>query len=142
VKRLLLVAALAIALGAAVASAMVIVKPSLDRAEKWISIAGVAASTVLGVAAWRYTRRGTRDDLPASTSGQTVAGSHVGGDIVQVRGVRGSVRIGPGDVRPTATRPKAPPAFTAGHDGQSVSGSSGAGRVRQVDGVDGDVDLG
>src|SRR3954447_13410840 len=98
VKRFVLVAVAAALFGAGVTSAVMLFKPSLDRTEKWFSIAGVVVSTGFGIMTLPFLRRRTAEtEAPAAPppGSQSVTGCVVGGEIVQVRGVRGNVRIGP-----------------------------------------------
>ncbi|MFI1996827.1 hypothetical protein [Actinoplanes sp. NPDC020271] len=116
---------------------------NLDRADKWASVVGLfvglagVALTVVGGAGAR--RR---------AGGQSVTDSTIGGGVAQVRGVHGSVRIGPGTSQgalsspATSSPPSAPsPSADGGVDGQSVTRSSTTGPVRQVDDVGGDVEF-
>lgn len=116
----------------------------LDRADKLASVVGAFAALiglVVSVYAVAVTRRG-----PARPSGQVVAGSTVAGGVVQVRGVRGSVRIGrSADLSLTASGhpPTGSPPTSAGSgaEGQSVVDTAMSGPARQVDDVGGDVDI-
>ncbi|MBO4161430.1 hypothetical protein JQN83_11490 [Micromonospora sp. MMS20-R2-23] len=112
----------------------------LDKADKWASVfgvfvglSGVALSVAVGVRARR------------EAGGQSVTGSTIGGGVTQVRGVGGSVRIGPASAPPVVSTPpgSSPPQVSSPSqgDGQAVTGSSTAGPVRQIDGVGGDVEL-
>jgi hypothetical protein len=113
----------------------------LDKADKWAGVLGLFV-TLAGVGVAVAGVVGAR----RQTSGQSVTDSTIGGGVAQVRGVRGSVRIGPSTAPTVAPAPPGSPvppqAPSAPHSGgQAVSGSSTAGPVRQVDGVGGDVDL-
>ncbi|MEV6802992.1 hypothetical protein AB0M91_32310 [Micromonospora rifamycinica] len=111
----------------------------LDKADKWGSVLGLfvgLAGLGLAVAGAVGARR--------QAGGQSVTGSTIGGGVTQVRGVGGSVRIGPSPAPPVAPTPpgSSPPVPSpAPGGGQAVTGSSTTGPVRQVDGVGGDVDL-
>jgi hypothetical protein len=119
----------------------------LDKADKWASVfglfvalAGLGLTVSGGVGARRQ------------AGGQSVTDSTIGDSVVQVRRVRGNVRIGHGTAPAVPTPPTSPPSppsppSTAPSpggdegDGQSVTRSSTAGPVRQVDDVGGDVEL-
>jgi hypothetical protein len=120
----------------------------------FIGLAGLVVS-VYGV------RQAHRDASPLSAAGgQSVTRSRATGGITQVRGVKGSVRIG--DVPPSAATPPAraadasapspgQPAADAPEPageapgpagGQSVTDSEAGGGITQIDGAGGDVDVG
>lgn len=113
-------------------------------------VAGVVGLFVglAGLAVSMYGVRQAHRDATAAEGGQSVIASRTAGRIVQVRGVRGSVRIG--EKPPIAPRrssgeggPAPGPAVEAEHaGGQSVTGSEAGGGITQVDGVGGDVDVG
>jgi hypothetical protein len=112
----------------------------LDKADKWASVLGLfvgLAGLGLAVAGAFGARR--------HDGGQSVTDATIGGGVAQVRGVRGSVKIGPAAAlppvasSPSSVPPSAPPPSSAG--GQSVTRSSTAGSVRQVDDVGGDIEL-
>ncbi|MEV6801400.1 hypothetical protein AB0M91_24110 [Micromonospora rifamycinica] len=112
----------------------------LDKADKWGSVLGLfvgLAGLGLAVAGAIGARR--------QAGGQSVTGSTIGGGVTQIRGVGGSVRIGPAPAPPVVPTPpeSSPPQVPSPSqgDGQAVTGSSTAGPVRQVDGVGGDVEL-
>ncbi|WP_254876719.1 hypothetical protein [Verrucosispora sp. NA02020] len=117
----------------------------LDDADKWASVLGLfvgLAGLGLAAAGAAGTRRQARN--------QSVVNTVVGGGVTQVRGVRGSVRLGSAATPPTAAPPVAPPsaptggppaAASGGGGDQLVSGSSVTGPVRQVDEVGGDVEI-
>jgi len=114
----------------------------LDEADKWGSVIG-ASVALIGLPMTGYGIVLARRQGGAGPGGQSVSGSVIGGGINQVRGVRGTVRIGSsGPVAPPEPAPgggSSSPA--AGPGAQSVGGSSTAGPVRQVDDVGGDVDI-
>ncbi|WP_239486518.1 hypothetical protein [Micromonospora humidisoli] len=111
----------------------------LDKADKWGSVLGLfvgLAGLGLAVAGAVGARR--------QAGGQSVTGSTIGGGVTQVRGVGGSVRIGPASAPPVVpvppgSSPQVPSPSQGG--GQTVESSSTAGPVRQIDGVGGDVEL-
>ncbi|GIF62223.1 hypothetical protein Ais01nite_02580 [Asanoa ishikariensis] len=117
---------------------------SLDKADKWASVlglfVGLAGLVLTAVGAIGARRR---------AGGQSVTDAAIGGGVAQVRGVRGSVRIGPGappsavPPPPAASSPSPAPASPPGDGdgGQSLTRSSTAGPVRQVDDVSGDVEV-
>ncbi len=117
----------------------------LDKADKWASVLGL----FVGLAGLGLTVAGTVG-ARRHTGGQSVNDSMIGGGVAQVRGVRGSVKIG-SDASPAAAPspaaspapPSAPPPHsgTDGSDGQSVTRTSTAGPVRQIDDVGDDVEL-
>jgi hypothetical protein len=115
----------------------------LDRAEKWISIAGMVVSTGIGIGGlllgWASLRVGT----PAPA--QRIEGSTVGGDVVQARGVRGGLRIGPPTVAHHVPADSGPIAVSSDWGqrplGQSVSGTHAAGSMHQIDDIGGDVEI-
>lgn len=98
-------------------------------------------------------------NLPAGADrGQRVDRSTIFGGVTQVRGVRGSVRLGGPSRRfparasgaddspavapgPASSGAAAPPDGAAAGGSQSVTGSQVGGEVRQVDDVGGDVDV-
>jgi hypothetical protein len=98
-------------------------------------------------------------NLPAGAErGQRVDRSTIVGGVTQVRGVRGSVRLGGSSARlparaagaddspavvpgPASLAAAAPPGETPAGSGQSVTGSQVGGEVRQVDDVGGDLDV-
>jgi hypothetical protein len=124
----------------------------LDNADKLASVIGA----FIGLAGLALTARGLLADrraAPAASQaagGQQVSGSEVGGDVLQVKGVTGNLRIG-GQPRPPApspthlrTTPTAPSSAARSRDeeqGQSVRDSHVAGDVTQVDQVGGDTDI-
>ncbi|MET8042220.1 hypothetical protein ABZU25_15340 [Micromonospora sp. NPDC005215] len=114
----------------------------LDAADKVASVVG-GVGAVFGLALSVYGVALARRS-PAS-GGQSVTGSTVGGGLVQARGVRGNLRIGPAGAPPPGPEeapPRAQPASTAPRaGGQSVAGSQVAGSVQQVQDVGGDADL-
>jgi len=118
----------------------------LDRADKVASVIGMFAGLAgLALAAYGVllTRRGLGQ--PIGRAGQVVAGSSVGGDVLQVRGVRGNLRTGPATASPAppqaGSAPPPPSAPAPAPGSQSVTGSQVAGPVRQVDDIGGDADL-
>jgi hypothetical protein len=118
-----------------VSGAVALTAARLDAADKWGSVlgglAGIAGVALSGIGAARARRSG----------GQTVDNSVVGGSVVQVRGVRGSVRIGPAPLIRMAARPGAAGSPAPATGDQTVNRTSAAGPVRQVDDVTGDVDI-
>jgi hypothetical protein len=115
---------------------------SLDDADKWASVLS-AVVAVVGLAVGVVTSVGGRPR--PGRGGQSVTGSTVGGGVRQVRGVGGSVQIGPAAPAAAASTAGArtPPAATDGDggDGQSVDRSQVSGSVDQIDQVGGDVEL-
>ncbi|SCL31684.1 hypothetical protein GA0074692_3158 [Micromonospora pallida] len=114
----------------------------LDDADKWGSVIA-AMVAVLGLPMTAYGVVLARRQGSAA-GGQSVAGSVVRGGVMQVRRVRGNVRIGPAASRAPAAAGGSPTSGTTGPGGpggQSVTGSWMAGGVRQVDDVGGDVDV-
>jgi hypothetical protein len=117
----------------------------LDRADKVASVIGMFAGLAgLALAAYGVvlTRRGLEQHI--RPGGQVVAESSVGGEVLQVRGVRGNLRIGPAasPAPPLAgSASPSPSAPTVAPGSQSVTGSQVAGPVRQVDDIGGDADL-
>jgi len=115
----------------------------LSKADNWASVLGLFVGlTGLGLTAAGAV--GAR----RQAGGQLVTDSTIGAGVAQVRGVRGSVRIGPGAAppvpassSPSPVSPSAPRDGSADEVGQSVTRSSTAGPVRQVDDVGGDVEL-
>jgi hypothetical protein len=115
----------------------------LDKAS---AVAGVVVAfaelTSLALGVYGVTR-----ERRSSAAGQIVTGTSVGGNLAQVRAVKGSVRIrhppaGPAADAPPAPAPRASDSGILPHDGQSVTGSRIAGHVDQVDDVAGDVEMG
>jgi hypothetical protein len=121
---------------------------NLDAADKIASVVGAVVG-VVGLALSGYGLVLARRDSPAG--GQAVTDSTVAGGLVQVRDVRGSVRIGPGAAGaaapvatpgPSSTPPSPPPvSSTPVQGGQSVTGTHVGGSVFQMDGVGGDADV-
>jgi hypothetical protein len=115
----------------------------LDRADKTASVVGAFVG-VGGLAVSVYGVVQTRR-APTQSNGQTVRDSTVGGGSLQVRDVRGNLRIGappesrvqPSKRRRSPHRGTPPPVS----GGQSVTNSHVEGPVRQVDGVGGDADI-
>ncbi|WP_232290030.1 hypothetical protein [Micromonospora sp. ATCC 39149] len=82
----------------------------LDRADKWASVVGVFVG-LLGVGFTVIGGVGARRQV----GGQSVVDSTIGGGVAQVRGVRGSVRVGP------ETTPAVPPAAASSSPSPSPS---------------------
>ncbi|MEV4343279.1 hypothetical protein AB0J83_02190 [Actinoplanes sp. NPDC049596] len=110
----------------------------LDRADKVASVLGL----FVGLAGLGLTVTGAFGARRGS-GGQSVTDSAIGGDVAQVRGVSGSVRIGPAPAAEAPPPPSAssPPAGHGSGDAQSVTRSSAKGPVRQVGDVGGDVEI-
>ena len=136
--RVLVWIAVIIAAGGIAGLAAYLAAAGLTKAS---AVAGVVvafvelAALAVGVYGVTRERRSTGD-------GQTIAGTLVGGDLTQVRGVKGGVRIHhrtPGVVpaAPSTTTADGPPPG----DGQSVMDSRIAGHLDQIGDVGGDVDL-
>ncbi|MFE5331292.1 hypothetical protein ACFRCG_33380 [Embleya sp. NPDC056575] len=113
----------------------------LDEADKWASVLGLfvtlAGLAVSVIGMWRER---------ASSGGQSVTDSTIGGGVAQVADTGGNVRIthrGTGPVIPPPTPQGAPPAggVPPADDGQRVQGSTVSGPVDQVRATDGDVDI-
>jgi hypothetical protein len=117
----------------------------LDEADKWASVFGIFATLVgLGLSAYGLVL--ARRPQTARPAGQTVMNSTVGGEVTQVRGVHGSLRIGAAAAAPPSPPPSFPPRSVpsdgpASSGGQSVTGTWTAGPVRQVDDIGGDADI-
>jgi len=121
---------------------------NLDAADKIASVVGAVVGVVGLVLSGYGLVLARRDSAPG---GQAVTDSTIAGRLVQVRGVRGSVRIGSGVAGasspaamsgPLTTAPSPPPMSpTPDQGGQSVTGSHIGGSVFQVDGVGGDADV-
>jgi hypothetical protein len=119
---------------------------TLNDADKWASVLS-AIVAVAGLAVSAIALVGGRAD--PGRGGQSVTGSTVGGGVRQVRGVGGSVRIGPaGQVpAPPAAAASASAVDDAGGDdkgevgGQVVDRSQVSGSVDQIDQVGGDVEF-
>jgi hypothetical protein len=116
------------------------VATGLDRADKLASVIGAFVG-MIGLAVAMYgvvlARRGQ-----IQPDGQTVAGSTVGGEVLQVRRVHGGLRVGSRAAAPlsapvVSARSASRPTTTPG--GQSVIGTQTSGPVRQVDDVGGDA---
>ncbi|MBU2669584.1 hypothetical protein KOI35_39350 [Actinoplanes bogorensis] len=107
----------------------------LDAADKWGSVlgglAGIAGLAFSGVGAARARRSG----------GQSVGNSVVGGSVVQVRNVRGGVRIGAAPPVRMAAKPSPAESSASPTGDQVIDRTSVAGPIRQVDDVTGDVDI-
>ena len=128
----------------------------LEPAGQWSGVIGAFVGLIgLGVSVYGVVlaRRGS---AAGQSGGQAVVGSTVGGEVLQLRGVRGNLRVGP----PTTARaPAAPPGSAppapepqppgsappgsapAGPGGQSVTDTHAAGPVRQFGDVGGDADI-
>ncbi|WP_346041681.1 hypothetical protein [Actinomadura chokoriensis] len=111
----------------------------LDKADKLASVTGVFVG-LAGLCVAFYGALSDRTTNEVEQSGQHVRETTVGGNVTQIRGVGGSVRIGnvPAPSRPSRTRDRSAPA--PGSGGQSVVESQISGDVTQVEGVGGDVD--
>jgi hypothetical protein len=107
----------------------------LDKADKWASVVGL----FVGLAGLGQTAAGAVDGRRQVGQQQSVTVSTSGGALTQVRGVRGSVRIGPGTAlaappaspnEPAApSSPSAPSSTPASAgEGQSVTQAATAGR--------------
>jgi len=108
----------------------------LNRADKLASVIGAFAALIgLGMSVYGVVL--TRRSRPQS-AGQTVAGSTVGGEVLQVHGVQGSLHIGQAADPPSSSPPSTPKAAPAN---QSVIGTHTSGRVRQFDGIGGDAEI-
>lgn len=112
------------------------------KTNPWAWLA-VAALTVISwaVSLWLYRNRQATDSPSASV--QEVRRSTVDGDVTQVSGVNGSVRIGPGSAAlpgPNFPTPSAvtPPVLSSG---QSVADSDVGGSTYQVNQAGGDVEI-
>ena len=114
----------------------------LDRADKLASVIGVFATLIgLGLSASGavLTRHGA-----APRPNQTVADSTVGGEALQVRDIRGSLRVGGAGAGSPSTPPSTPTISTrslAPPAGQSILGTQTVGPARQIDGVGGDAEI-
>jgi hypothetical protein len=113
----------------------------LDDADKWGSVISAMAAliglalTVYGIVLAR------RDPAPGS---QSVTDSTIGGRLIQARGVRGNLRIGPDVAGSPAVSPATPlgtPGDPPGAGRQTIDRSHIAGPVHQIDGVGGDADI-
>jgi hypothetical protein len=116
-----------------------LVAVGLDDADRWASVFGL----FVGLAGLGLSAIGLRQ-ARRQAGAQAVTDSTVGGRLTQVRGVAGSVRIGPVSVSGSPPRQATPPSSSrtaAPVDGQLVDGSQVAGPVQQVDGVGGDVEI-
>lgn len=134
----------------------------LGKASELAGVAGVFIGLAGLVVAVYGVRQAHRDAVTSSEpGGQSVTRSTAGSGITQVRGVKGSVRVG--DVPPaaavlsagtTAGDPVASPGQSAPdtpeladessevRGGQSVTDSQTGGGITQIDDVGGDVDVG
>lgn len=115
----------------------------LDKADKVGSVVG-ALTGLLGVAVAVYSTW----FVPAgggSKAGQLLSGSNVGRDVIQIRGVKGGVRIKRGTqiTGPIAPSQALPPGnqVASPNTAQAIDRSTIAGQVVQADGVDGDLDV-
>lgn len=133
-----------ITLGGCLALGIYFAVLGLDAADKLASVIGAFAAiagvllTVIGMVTTRRSR--------SVGGGQAVSATGVSGDVTQVAGVSGGVRIGRTDTPPmsppvTENLSTAQPAGAPTSDGQAVTGSSVGGSVTQVQGVEGDVDI-
>lgn len=123
----------------------------LDDADKYASVIG-ALSTLAGLGlsisgmVQRSSWTSSRSEEGAA-GGQRVQGSVVGGDVVQVRGVRGDVRIGGSSPSPAGSGAPQPEegeedeTFAAPPGAQSVIGSRVGRSVIQVDRAGGDAKI-
>ena len=112
----------------------------LDKADKVASVIGAFVGLAgLGVAVYGALSGRGPDDIRGS--GQHVRGAAVGGSVIQVRGVSGSVRIRGAAVPPHPAQAPGGPAPVPEPGGQSVDGSRVSGNVTQVEGVGGDADV-
>ncbi|RZU11429.1 hypothetical protein EV645_6599 [Kribbella rubisoli] len=118
----------------------------LDRADKLGSSIGAIVSLVgLGVSIYAVIRVGGRSP---QSGGQSVTGSTIGDGILQVRGVRRSVRVGRSangsgptqSLLPAALRPSSSNAGPEPGE-QSVTGTQTSGAVQQFDDIGGDLDI-
>jgi len=114
----------------------------LDRADKIASVIGAFVG-LLGLCLSGYALVLTRRGLPQSPSHrQTVARSTVGGDVLQVRGVGGSVRLGSGTAGTAAEPSRSVHVKDArAADDQLVTDTQIQGHLRQVDDIGGDVEV-
>ncbi|MFF2348266.1 hypothetical protein ACFVVL_00665 [Kitasatospora sp. NPDC058115] len=110
---------------------------------------GAAAGAVAGGLAALRGRSPAGDEGRREVSRQAVVGSSVGGDVVQITGARGNVRmtVRNGPAAPPPPLPPSPPpgaapvATPAAAGGQFVERSAVGGSVVQIDGVTGDVEV-
>jgi hypothetical protein len=114
----------------------------LDDADRWGSVIGALAA-LLGLPMTAYGLMLARRQSKASTWGQAVTDSVVGGGVTQVRGVRGNVRIGasPPGPPPILSSPAVAPSAPCSVGDQWVHRTWTAGPVRQVDDIGGDADI-
>lgn len=132
-------------------AAVVIAATGMAGLGAYLAVAGLdKASAVAGVvvafvelAALALGVYGVTRERGSTAGDQTVAGTSVGGDLSQIRAVKGSVRT---RHRACGTQAAIPPTATAASgpspkEGQSVTGSRVTGHLDQVDDIAGDVDL-
>jgi hypothetical protein len=115
----------------------------LDDADKWGSALGGLAA-ILGFPIAVYGIVLARRQAVGSQGRQDVENSAAGGGVTQVRGVRGSLRIGrtaPVVDTPSPTVPPDSHSPAGELGGQRVSRTWTAGPVRQVDDIGGDADI-
>jgi hypothetical protein len=97
----------------------------LDKADKWASVIGL----FVGLAGLGLAAAGAVDGRRRAGQ-QSVTDATIGGGVAQVRGVHGSVRIGPGATPPAPSAPSPPApapasASARGDEGQSVTRTPG-----------------
>ncbi|MGW3353537.1 hypothetical protein ACWDA3_60545 [Nonomuraea rubra] len=121
------------------------VKVGLDKADKLASVLGLFVALVgLVLAIWGVML--ARKSVPSTrTSSQSVADGTVHGDVTQIRGVTGSVRIGHSaprfDPGSHTTPTSAASSQAALPEGQYVIRSDIGGSVHQIDQVGGDAEI-
>ena len=141
-RRMVIRLALIVSGLALLAIATYLVRTDLDKADKLASVGGFLVG-ILGTAATLYGLLGTHSKESAR-SAQKVSSSQVGGNVDQLRGIAGSVQIGPASERAevqTVGPQIASPILTTADEIQEVMDSAVGGDIRQVEDVGGDVDI-
>ncbi|WP_306209036.1 hypothetical protein [Actinoplanes sp. RD1] len=113
----------------------------LDKADQWASVTGaLVAVTTLPLTLYGFILA-RRQERPSAAT-QQVRGSTVGGDVTQIQGVRGSVRIsGRSMGSPPRADAVAPVTERPAGGGQHVEGTRAGGSAQQIGDVEGSVEL-
>ena len=84
-----------------------------------------------------------RKPAQGTAGDQAIARSSVGGDVTQIRGVKGNIRIDRGGVRslPADPSPSAVDSSSSDDEAQIVADSRVSGHLSQIDDVGGDVEI-
>ncbi|MEU7832421.1 MULTISPECIES: hypothetical protein [unclassified Nonomuraea] len=138
-RPLLLAASVVLPVGGAVAGNQIL---NDGQWSWWWALIAVALSAACAWVTHRLTRTAKGS---AAVAGQLVSGSTVGGGVTQVKGVTGTLRLGPpSSPAPAPQQPAAEasePVSPAPETGQTVTRTRIGGEVVQVDGVGGDAEI-